>query len=92
MPETAENWQHEAIDGVLNTLGPTDDPRMLGRLGQYEIAGIVGQGGMGVVLKSLDPALNRYVAIKVLAPQLATSGDRQATVFARGSGGSVCGS
>ncbi len=35
---------------------------MLGRLGQYEIAGIVGQGGMGVVLKSLDPALNRYVA------------------------------
>jgi serine/threonine protein kinase len=73
VPETAENWQHEAIDGVLNTLGPTDDPRMLGRLGQYEIAGIVGQGGMGVVLKSLDPALNRYVAIKVLAPQLATS-------------------
>jgi serine/threonine protein kinase len=72
--ETAENWQHEAVDGVLNILGPTDDPRMLGRLGQYEIAGIVGRGGMGVVLKALDPALNRYVAIKVLAPQLATSG------------------
>ncbi len=74
VPETAENWQHEAVDGVLNILAPTDDPRMLGRLGQYEIAGIVGHGGMGVVLKALDPALNRYVAIKVLAPQLATSG------------------
>src|SRR5262249_12858393 len=66
--------QLEAVDDVLNALGPTDDPHMLGRLGPYEIAGVVGRGGMGVVLKALDPALNRYVAIKVLAPQLATSG------------------
>ena len=29
---------------------------------------------MGVVLKAFDPALNRYVAIKVLAPHLAVSG------------------
>jgi serine/threonine-protein kinase len=65
---------HETVDGVLNALAPTDDPHMLGRLGPYEIAGVVGRGGMGVVLKALDPALNRYVAIKVLAPQLATSG------------------
>jgi serine/threonine-protein kinase len=63
-----------SIDDVLAVLGPTDDPRMLGRLGGYEIAGVVGRGGMGVVLKGFDPALNRYVAIKVLAPQLATSG------------------
>ncbi|HEY2825991.1 MAG TPA: protein kinase [Pirellulales bacterium] len=64
----------ESVDGVLTALAPTDDPRMLGRLGGYEIAGVVGRGGMGVVLKALDPSLNRYVAIKVLAPQLATSG------------------
>ncbi len=66
--------QRESVDGVLNSLAPTDDPHMLGRLGPYEIAGVVGRGGMGVVLKALDPALNRFVAIKVLAPQLATSG------------------
>lgn len=59
---------------VLNWLAPTDDDRMLGRLGSYEISGVVGSGGMGVVLKAFDPALNRYVAIKVLAPHLASSG------------------
>jgi len=60
-------------DHILSFLSPTDDPRMLGRFGGYEIAGVVGCGGMGVVLKGLDVALNRYVAIKALAPHLATS-------------------
>lgn len=58
----------------LTFLGPTDDPAMLGRLAGYEIAGVIGQGGMGIVLKGFDGALNRYCAIKVLAPHLATSG------------------
>ncbi len=58
---------------ILGFLSPTDDPRMLGRFGAYEIAGVIGCGGMGLVMKGLDAALNRYVAIKVLAPHLATS-------------------
>ncbi|MEX2172873.1 MAG: serine/threonine-protein kinase [Pirellulaceae bacterium] len=53
---------------------PTDDPQYVGRFGGYEILGVIGQGGMGVVLKGFEPALNRYVAIKVLSPTLATSG------------------
>ncbi len=58
----------------LDFLQPTDDPRMLGRLGTYEIVGVIGCGGMGIVLKAFDGSLNRYVAIKVLSPGLATSG------------------
>jgi serine/threonine-protein kinase len=63
-----------ALFGLKNYLAPTDDPRMLGRIGAYEVPGIVGAGGFGVVLKGFDAALNRYVAIKVLSPSLAANG------------------
>ncbi|MCU0721367.1 MAG: serine/threonine protein kinase, partial [Pirellula sp.] len=55
-------------------LGPTDDPSMLGRIGAYEIIGLLGYGGMGAVFKGLDRSLNRFVAIKMLLPHLAASG------------------
>ena len=57
----------------LHFLSPSDTPGMLGRLGNYEIEDVVGRGGMGLVLKAKDPALDRRVAIKVLAGHLATS-------------------
>ena len=43
-------------------------------MGTYEVKGVLGRGGMGVVLKAFDPALHRNVAIKVLSASLATSG------------------
>lgn len=49
-------------------------PEMLGRLGPYEIECEIGRGGMGIVLKGFDTELNRPVAIKLLAPHLASSG------------------
>jgi serine/threonine-protein kinase len=63
-----------ALRETKRWLDSSDDPRMLGRFGGYEILGIVGEGGMGIVLKGFETSLNRYVAIKILAPHLATSG------------------
>ena len=42
-------------------------------LGNFQIAEKIGAGGMGSVYKAYQPALGRYVAIKVLPPQ--TAGD-----------------
>ena len=59
--------------GNVEFLSPSDDPDSLGRFGRYEIKEILGRGGMGVVMRGYDPALDRHSAIKVLAPELATS-------------------
>jgi len=60
-------------DHSLDFLGLSDAPGTLGRLGPYHVTEVLGRGGFGVVLKAFDPGLGRAVAIKVLAPQLATS-------------------
>ena len=41
------------------------------RVGEYEVTGLLGQGGMGVVYSGVHPLLGRRVAIKVLNRQVA---------------------
>ncbi len=66
--------QHDSLRcNSVTFLDPSDRPESLGRFGRYEIVEILGRGGMGIVMRGFDPDLNRYSAIKVLAPELASS-------------------
>jgi eukaryotic-like serine/threonine-protein kinase len=42
------------------------------RLGPYQVLSLIGAGGMGEVYQARDTRLDRKVAVKVLAPELAT--------------------
>jgi HD-like signal output (HDOD) protein len=41
------------------------------RLGEYELRQLLGRGAMGLVFKAYEPSLDRFVAVKLLAPELA---------------------
>lgn len=64
------NWTESMVSHLLK---PPTHPEMLGRLGRYEIERLIGSGGMGIVFKAFDTELNRPVAVKILAPHLASS-------------------
>jgi serine/threonine-protein kinase len=42
------------------------DGQPLKSMGRYQIVGELGKGAMGTVYKGLDPAINRYVALKTI--------------------------
>jgi predicted Ser/Thr protein kinase len=50
-----------------------------GRIGRFVVVEAIGQGGMGVVLKAYDPALDRRVAVKLLRPGRGGSRDSGGT-------------
>jgi len=47
------------------------------RLGQYEVTGYIGAGGMGEVLLATDTRLDRQVALKVLSSEFSLDSDRR---------------
>jgi serine/threonine protein kinase/tetratricopeptide (TPR) repeat protein len=80
-----------ASDSGLDFLVPSSKPGSLGRLDHYEILEVIGRGGMGVVLQAFDEVLQRVVAVKVLAPQLATNATaRKRFIREAQAGAAVC--
>ena len=70
-PPAPSQDSSDELPADLRFLAPTDDARGLGRIGGYEVTGLIGRGGMGAVFRALDPPLGRTVAVKVIDPALA---------------------
>lgn len=68
---TFPSWAPPPAGWVQSFLQPATLPGFLGRFDCYDVKEVIGQGGMGIVLKAFDASLKRWVAIKVLAPHLA---------------------
>src|SRR5688500_10319482 len=65
--------ERAAPDDSLAFLDPPSRPGSLGRIGHYEVLEVLGRGGFGIVLRAFDEVLQRVVAVKVLAPQMAAT-------------------
>ena len=72
-PATPGRRRTETRDDDLGFLQPSTRPDSLGRIGHYEVLQVLGKGGFGIVFRAFDETLQRVVAIKVLAPQIAAT-------------------
>jgi serine/threonine protein kinase len=71
--QTASGDDGSVHDEPLTFLDPSTRPDALGRLGHYEVLQVLGRGGFGIVFRAFDDTLQRVVALKVMAPQLAAT-------------------
>jgi serine/threonine protein kinase len=63
----------EPVAGLLlaGTISPPPQPGLLGKLEQYELLRVLGQGGMGIVFLARDTETGAKVAIKIPRHELA---------------------
>lgn len=57
---------------LSDVLAPPQSDNELGRLAQYRVLKVLGQGGMGMVLLAEDSQLLRLAAVKIMLPQYAS--------------------
>ena len=66
---------------IASLLDPSDEPNTLGKLDGRVVQAVIGQGGMGVVVRVWDEQLHRPLAVKILSPMLASNGAARQRFF-----------
>lgn len=74
-PDRMRESKEGQIRMLQRWLDPSETEGSLGRIGKYEVHGIAGQGGMGLVLKASDTELHRLVALKTMAHHVTARAD-----------------
>lgn len=70
MPELSGSEDLAAMLLRARAVAPPPRPGLIAVLDRFQILGVLGQGGMGVVLLAHDPASDSKVAVKLLRPEL----------------------
>jgi serine/threonine-protein kinase len=71
--------QNEKVDSPDNKPTAT-----MTRIGKYDVVGVLGRGGMGVVYRCIDRNLGREVAIKTLTEGIKSDSDMLARFYDEG--------
>lgn len=71
-PSTSDGTMEKTVvDASLSLMTPGES------LGSFEIVSLVGKGGMGLVYRARDPQLDRFVALKVIRPEILDEAGRE---------------
>jgi tRNA A-37 threonylcarbamoyl transferase component Bud32 len=71
-PLSGAGWSTASIGAERHTFLRTAlQPDELGRLADFRVLQLIGQGGMGIVFRAEDTRLRRVVALKVMQPRFA---------------------